>query len=363
MEPIYNFSAGPAVLPKEVLQQARDEMLDWHGSGMSVMEMSHRGKEFMSIAEKTERDLRELANIPSNYKILFLQGGASSQFSMVPLNLLHGKTKADYINTGQWSTKAIEEARRYCNVNTAASSADKNFTYIPPQDQWHLDPEAAYVHYTSNETIGGVEFHWVPQLDSSGDIPLVVDMSSDILSRPLDITRFGLIYAGAQKNLGPAGLVLVIVREDLLGTPLPGTPTLFDYQVHAKNDSMYNTPPTYALYITGLVFEWLKRRGGLAEMEKTNIAKANLLYELLDSTDFYRCPVAAADRSRMNVPFTLKNPALDDEFLKQAETCGLLQLKGHRSVGGMRASIYNAMPIEGVAKLVAFMKAFASQHA
>ncbi|MBX9895372.1 MAG: 3-phosphoserine/phosphohydroxythreonine transaminase [Nitrosomonas sp.] len=359
MEQIYNFSAGPAVLPREVLQQARDEMLDWHGSGMSVMEMSHRGKEFMSIAAQMESDLRELANIPQNYKILFLQGGASSQFAMVPLNLLRGKTTADYINTGQWSTKAIEEASRYCAVNVAASSQDKNFTYVPLQTEWRLNPQAAYVHYTTNETIGGVEFHWIPQID----VPLVADMSSDILSRPLDVTRYGLIYAGAQKNLGPAGLTLVIVRDDLLGKPLFGTPTLYDYQIHAQNDSMYNTPPTYAMYITGLVFAWLKKQGGLAEMEKINNTKANLLYDYLDSTDFYHCPVTKADRSRMNVPFTLKDAALDGEFLKQAQQNGLLQLKGHRSVGGMRASIYNAMPVAGVATLVAFMKEFASRHA
>ncbi|WP_297326052.1 3-phosphoserine/phosphohydroxythreonine transaminase [Nitrosomonas sp.] len=363
MDQIYNFSAGPAVLPKEVLQQARDEMLDWHGSGMSVMEMSHRGKEFMSIAEKTENDLRELVGIPQNYKVLFLQGGASSQFSMVPMNLLRGRKKADYINTGQWSTKAIEEASRYCTVNVAASSADANFTYAPTQDKWDLDPESAYIHYTSNETIGGVEFHWIPQIDPNGNVPLVADMSSDILSRPLDVTRFGLIYAGAQKNLGPAGLTLVIIREDLLGMPLAGTPTLYDYQIHAQNDSMYNTPPTYAMYITGLVFDWLKQKGGLSAMEKTNIAKANVLYDLLDTTDFYHCPVAQSDRSRMNVPFTLQDPALDGDFLKQAASNGLIQLKGHRSVGGMRASIYNAMPLEGVAKLAAFMKEFASQHA
>lgn len=363
MDQIYNFSAGPAVLPKEVLQQAREEMLDWHGSGMSVMEMSHRGKEFMSIAEKTESDFRELIGIPENYKVLFLQGGASSQFSMVPMNLLRGKIKADYINTGQWSTKAIEEAARYCTINVAASSADTNFTYVPTQDKWHLDPEAAYIHYTSNETIGGVEFHWVPEIDSHSGIPLVVDMSSDILSRPLDITRFGLIYAGAQKNLGPAGLTLVVVREDLLGKPLPSTPTLYNYQIHAQNDSMYNTPPTYAMYITGLVFAWLRNKGGLTAMEQTNITKANLLYDLLDNNDFYHCPVAKADRSLMNVPFTLKNPALDEGFLKQASSNGLIQLKGHRSVGGMRASIYNAMPVEGVEKLVAFMKEFANQHA
>ncbi|MBS0299452.1 MAG: 3-phosphoserine/phosphohydroxythreonine transaminase [Proteobacteria bacterium] len=359
MEQIYNFSAGPAVLPKEVLQQARDEMLDWHGSGMSVMEMSHRGKEFMSIAAQTESDLRELAGIPQNYKVLFLQGGASSQFAMVPMNLLRGKTTADYINTGQWSAKAIEEAGRYCTVNVAASSKDANFSYVPPQHGWRLNTQAAYVHYTSNETIGGVEFHWIPEVE----VPLVADMSSDILSRPLDVSRFGLIYAGAQKNLGPAGLTLVIVREDLLGKPLPGTPTLYDYQIHAQNDSMYNTPPTYAMYITGLVFAWLKKQGGLEAMEKINMAKANLLYDYLDSTDFYHCPVAKTDRSRMNVPFTLKDSALDGEFLKQAQHNGLLQLKGHRSVGGMRASIYNAMPVEGVAKLVAYMKEFASRHA
>ena len=363
MDQVYNFSAGPAILPKEVLQQARDEMLDWRGSGMSVMEMSHRGKEFMSIAETIEQDLRELIGIPDHYKILFLQGGASSQFAMVPMNLLRGKQKADYINTGHWSTKAIEEARRYCTVNVAATSAATNFTDIPAQDDWQLSSDAAYMHYTSNETIGGVEFHWIPNIDPSYDIPLVVDMSSDILSRPLDITRFGLVYAGAQKNLGPAGLTLLIVRQDLLGKTLPGTPTLYDYQVHANNDSMYNTPPTYAMYIMGLVLAWLKRQGGLTSMEKINLTKANLLYDVLDSSDFYRCPVAQSSRSRMNVPFTLQIPALEDEFLKQAQASGLLQLKGHRSVGGMRASIYNAMPIEGVEKLVAFMKEFASHHA
>ena len=361
MDQIYNFSAGPAVLPKAVLEQARDEMLDWHGSGMSIMEMSHRGKEFMSIAEKTESDLRELVGIPSNYKILFLQGGASSQFSMVPMNLLRGRKTADYVNTGQWSAKAIDEAKRYCTVNVAASSEDTNFTYVPAQDTWHLNPDAAYIHYTSNETIGGVEFNWVPEIDPAGSIPLIVDMSSDILSRPLDVTRYGLIYAGAQKNLGPAGLTLVIIREDLLGKPIAGTPTLYDYQVHADNASMYNTPPTYAMYITGLVFAWLKQMGGLTAIETINITKANLLYDLLDNTDFYRCPVEKPDRSRMNVPFTLKDPALDDPFLKQAAANGLIQLKGHRSVGGMRASIYNAMPVAGVAKLVAFMKDFANK--
>ena len=364
MERIFNFSAGPAVLPAEVLQQARDEMLDWHGSGMSIMEMSHRGKEFMSIAAKVEADLRELVGIPANYKVLFLSGGASSQFAMVPMNLLRGKKSADYVNTGEWSKKAIKEAKRYGAVNIVASSEDANFTYVPPQDTWNVDPDAAYLHYTPNETIGGVEFNWIPDLAQvNGDVPLVADISSTFMSRPLDITRFGLIYAGAQKNMGPAGLTVVIVREDLLGATVPGTPTMFDYKIHADNDSMYNTPPTYPMYIAGLVFEWLKKKGGLAAMEKINIAKAKLLYDLFDTTDFYRCPVARPDRSRMNVPFTLKNPALDEEFLKQARMRGLIQLKGHRSVGGMRASIYNAMPLEGVAVLVEFMKEFASNHA
>ena len=361
---IFNFSAGPAVLPAEVLQQARDEMLDWHGSGMSVMEMSHRGKEFMSIAAKVEADLRELVGIPGNYKVLFLSGGASSQFAMVPMNLLRGKKSADYINTGEWSKKAIKEAKKYCAVNIAASSEDANFTYVPPQDTWDIDPNAAYLHYTPNETIGGVEFNWIPDLAHLNvDVPLVADISSTFMSRPLDITRFGLIYAGAQKNMGPAGLTVVIVREDLLGTTAPGTPTMFDYKIHADNDSMYNTPPTYPMYIAGLVFEWLKKKGGLAAMEKINVAKAKLLYDLLDTADFYHCPVARSDRSRMNVPFTLKDTALDGEFLKQAQARGLIQLKGHRSVGGMRASIYNAMPLEGVTVLVEFMKEFASNHA
>ncbi|SEN61326.1 3-phosphoserine/phosphohydroxythreonine transaminase [Nitrosomonas marina] len=364
MNQIYNFSAGPAVLPREVLQQARDEMLDWHGSGMSVMEMSHRGREFTSIIEDLEQDLRELINIPSNYKLLFLQGGASSQFAMVPMNLLRSKTKADYIHTGQWSDKAIKEAKRYCQVNIAASSEDARFTYVPTQDQWRLDNNAAYIHLTSNETIGGVEYHWSPEFPADkNNIPVVADMSSNILSRPLDVTRYGLIYAGAQKNLGPAGLVIVIIREDLAGFVQPGTPTLFDYQVHINNNSMYNTPPTYAIYITGLVTKWLKRQGGLSAIEQTNIRKAALLYELIDACEFYQCPVTKHDRSRMNIPFTLKDPALDNMFLEQAEAKGLIQLKGHRSVGGMRASLYNAMPIDGVVQLVEFMKEFAKKNA
>lgn len=359
MERIYNFSAGPAALPEEVLEQARDEMLNWQGCGMSVMEMSHRGKEFMGIAAQAEADLRELLDVPANYKVLFLQGGASSQFAMVPMNLLRGKKTVDIVNTGVWSQKAIEEAEKYCTVNVAASSEDAKFSYVPARDKWRLSQDAAYVHYTPNETIGGVEFHWIPE---TGDVPLVADMSSNILSGPLDVSRFGLIYAGAQKNIGPAGLCIVIVREDLIGQPLPGTPTMFDYKIHADHDSMYNTPPTYSLYIAGLVFKWLKRLGRLAEMDKRNNAKAALLYDCLDSSSFYHCPVAMDSRSRMNVPFTLKDAALDEEFLKQSKARGLAQLKGHRLLGGMRASIYNPMPLEGVQALVDFMREFEQKH-
>ncbi len=357
---VYNFSAGPAVLPKEVLLQAQKELPDWHGSGMSVMEMSHRGKEFMGIAAAAEKDLRELMGIPANYKVLFLQGGASQQFAMIPMNLLRGKKSADYLNTGEWSKKAISEAKKFGAVNVVATGADKNFSYIPAFDTWKRDPEAAYLHYTPNETIGGVEFSWIPDV---GTVPLVADMSSTILSRPIDVSKFALIYAGAQKNIGPAGLCIVIVREDLIGQVLPNTPTMLDYKTHADNDSMYNTPPTYSIYMAGLVFQWLKRNGGVAAMEKINIAKAKLLYDAIDaSAGFYNCPVADTDRSRMNVPFTLKNEALDGDFLKQAEARGMLQLKGHRSVGGMRATIYNAMPLEGVQALASFMTEFAQKN-
>jgi phosphoserine aminotransferase len=355
MERIYNFSAGPAVLPREVLEQARDDLVNWQGCGMSVMEMSHRGKEYMGIQAQAEADLRELMAIPANYKVLFLQGGASSQFAMVPMNLLRGKTSADYLNTGEWSKKAIKEAKKYGAVNVVASSDDKNFSYAPEQSAWKLDPNAAYVHYTPNETIGGVEIFWTPE---TGDVPLVADLSSTILSRPMDIAKFGVIYAGAQKNIGPAGLTLVIVRDDLIGQTVPGTPTMFDYKTHADNESMYNTPPTYGIYIAGLVFKMLKSKGGLAAMEATNTLKANLLYDYLDATGFYNSPVAKDNRSRMNVPFTLKDAALDEDFLKGAKARGLVQLKGHRSVGGMRASIYNAMPVEGVQALVEYMKEF-----
>ena len=357
---IFNFSAGPAVLPKEVLQQAQAELPDWHGSGMSVMEMSHRGKEYMSIQAQAEADLRELMGLPANYKVLFLQGGASQQFAMIPMNLLRGKKSADYVNTGEWSKKGISEAKKFGAVNVVATGADKNFSYIPAFDTWQRDPDAAYLHFTPNETIGGVEFNWLPD---SGAVPLVADMSSNILSRPIDVSKYGLIYAGAQKNVGPAGLTIVIVREDLIGQVIAGTPTMLDYKTHAENDSMYNTPPTYGIYIAGLVFQWLKRNGGIAQMEKTNIAKANLVYGAIDASNgFYNCPVATSDRSRMNIPFTLKDAALDGDFLKQAEARGLLQLKGHRSVGGMRASIYNAMPLAGVQALVGFMGEFAKQH-
>jgi phosphoserine aminotransferase len=356
---VFNFSPGPAVLPAPVLAQARDELLDWHGSGMSVMEMSHRGKEFMSIAAAAEQDLRELLAIPANYKVLFLQGGATAQFAMIPMNLLRGKTAADYVHTGEWAKKAIGEAKKFCKVNIAASSEDKAFTYAPKQASWKLDPQAAYVHYTGNETIGGVEFHWIPDV---GSVPLVCDLSSSLLSRPLDVSRFGLIYAGAQKNIGPAGLTIVIVREDLIGHATAATPSVFDYKIEADNESMYNTPPTYAIYMAGLVFQWLKAQGGLAGMERINIAKAKLLYDLLDASSFYSSPVAVDDRSRMNVPFRLRDAALDEEFLKQAKQRRLLQLKGHRSVGGMRASIYNAMPLAGVQALVDFMREFEARH-
>ncbi len=357
---IYNFSAGPAVLPREVMLQAQEELLDWHGSGMSVMEMSHRGKEFIGIAADAEKDLRDLLAIPANYKVLFLQGGAHLQFAMIPLNLLRGKGSADYVNTGEWSKKAIAEAKKFCNVNVVATNADKNFSYVPAFNTWKLDRNAAYVHYTSNETIGGVEFNWVPD---TGDVPLVADMSSHILSRQMDVSKYGLIYAGAQKNIGPAGLCIVIVREDLVGQAFPGIPAMLDYKTHADNESMYNTPPTFAIYMAGLVFQWLKLYGGLAAMERLNIQKAELLYATIDdSNGFYNCPVVAEDRSRMNVPFTLKDSKLDADFLKGAESHGLLQLKGHRSVGGMRASIYNAMPLQGVQALVSFMNQFAQKN-
>ncbi len=359
MSRVYNFSAGPAMLPQAVLEVAQRELLDWQDSGMSIMEMSHRGEAFTSMAGKAEADLRELMSIPDNYKVLFLQGGASSQFAMIPMNLLRGKTTADYINTGDWSKKAIAEAKRYCQVNIAASSEDSDFTSAPSQSQLTLNPNAAYVHYVPNETIRGVEFDYIPD---TGDVPLVADMSSTILSRPVDVSRFGLIYAGAQKNIGPAGLTLVIIREDLLGETLVGTPTMFDYKIHADNGSMYNTPPTYALYLAGLVFAWLKAQGGLVAMAELNKRKAEKLYAAIDENAFYTNPVAINQRSWMNVPFILSDATLDAAFLKQAKSHGLVTLKGHRSVGGMRASIYNAMPESGVDALIAFMAQFSQQQ-
>ncbi|MDR2508347.1 MAG: 3-phosphoserine/phosphohydroxythreonine transaminase [Candidatus Accumulibacter sp.] len=355
MDRVFNFSAGPAVLPLEILRQAQAELPNWHGSGMSVMEMSHRGKEYMSIQAEAEADLRELMGIPSSYKVLFLQGGASLQFAMVPMNLLRGRTSVDYLNTGEWSKKAIKEAGKFGAVTVIASSEDRNFTYAPPPSQWKLNPDAAYVHITQTETIGGVEIFDAPD---TGSVPLVSDMSSMILSRPIDVSKYGLIYAGAQKNIGPAGLTIVIVREDLLGQTVAGTPTMMDYKIQADNDSMYNTPPTYAIYIAGLVFKQLKALGGLAATEKANHEKARILYDALDASSFFQSPVAKENRSLMNVPFTLENPELDEEFLKGAKARGMIQLKGHRSVGGMRASIYNAMPVEGVQALTDYMKEF-----
>ena len=356
MSRIHNFSSGPAMLPAEVLARAGDEILDWHGCGMGVMEMSHRGKEFTGIAAEAERDLRELLGIPAHYKVLFLQGGATLQFAQVPMNLLRGKTRADYVLTGEWSKKAAKEAKAYCDVHIAASAEDRSFTYAPRE--WKVRGDAAYAHYCSNETIGGVEFHWIPD---TGAVPLVADASSHLLSRPLDVSRFGLLYAGAQKNLGPAGVTVVIVREDLIGAAANGTPSVMDYQLQAQADSMLNTPATYPIYVAGLVFKWLKQLGGVAEIERRNLRKAQLLYGVIDA-GFYRNPVAKEDRSRMNVPFRLPDERLDAPFLKGAEERGMVQLKGHRSVGGMRASIYNAMPLEGVQSLAAYMREFAARH-
>ncbi|HKX41272.1 MAG TPA: 3-phosphoserine/phosphohydroxythreonine transaminase [Burkholderiaceae bacterium] len=359
MTRVYNFSAGPAVLPESVLRQAADEMLDWHGTGMSVMEMSHRGKEFISIHAEAEALLRELLAVPKNYKVLFMQGGAIGENAIVPMNMLRGKTSADYINTGEWSKKSIKEAKKYAKVHVAATSEETKFDRIPPRETWQLDPNAAYVHICANETIGGIEYHTIPD---TGDVPLIADVSSDILSKPLDVSKFGLLYGGAQKNIGPAGLTIVIVRDDLLGGALPITPSAFNYTEQAENDSMLNTPPTYAIYIAGLVFKWIKEQGGLAAMAAHNRAKAAVLYKFLDESDFYISPIVPQDRSLMNAPFKLRDESLDAAFLKGAEERNMLQLKGHRSVGGMRASMYNAMPVEGIRTLVAYMKEFEARH-
>jgi phosphoserine aminotransferase len=354
----YNFSPGPAVLPLEVLEQARAELLDWNGSGMSVMEVSHRGKAFMRVAAEAEADLRELMAVPHNYKILFLQGGASAQFAIIPLNLTRPESVTDYVDTGHWSKKAIAEARRYCTVRVAAEAGGDGMR-VPPQGELDLAPGAAYVHYTPNETISGVEFHYVPAV---GSVPLVADLSSTILSRPIDVSRFALIYAGAQKNIGPSGLTLVIVREDLLGHARPATPSVFNYKAVADEGSLLNTPPTFAWYIAGLVFKWLKKNGGVAAMGEVNGAKARALYAAIDASALYRNKVARDARSWMNVTFTLEKPELEPAFLEDAAAAGLHNLKGHRVLGGMRASLYNAMPLEGVQALIAFMGEFERRH-
>ena len=354
----YNFCAGPAALPESVLAIARDDMLEWHGKGLSLMEMSHRSPEVVGVAKHAEQTLRSLLGISDDYAVLFLQGGASTQFSAVPLNLLGDRRGADYVNTGEWSKKAIEEGRRYGEVNVVASSKDTNFASIPPQRQWQLGPEAAYLHYTPNETIGGVEFLWTPQVE----VPLVADMSSTILSRPIQVSEFGVIYAGAQKNIGPAGLTLVIVRRELLGRAHVMCPAMLNWKIAADNDSMYNTPPTFALYLAALVFDWLVEQGGLDAMETLNRRKAQKLYAAIDGSDFYANPVELPSRSLMNVPFTLADADLDNQFLRESEAAGLLNLKGHRSVGGMRASLYNAVSEAAVDALIAFMQDFEQRN-
>src|SRR3990167_556209 len=362
MRKVFNFSPGPAMLPEEVLLEAQAEMLDWHGTGMSIMELSHRGAEFKMIAEKTEADLRELMNIPNCYHVLFFAGGASGQFAMVPLNLLGTKKHADYLDTGIWSKKAIDEAKRYAHVNiaTEVKVSHHDLVHIPPQAEWSLNPEAAYVHYTPNETIDGVEFHWVPK---TGNVPLVADMTSFILSRPIDVNEYSVIYAGAQKNMGQAGITVVIIRDDLLQEPLSGTPTLYSYKVNAENKSFYNTPPTYAWYITGLVLAWMKRKGGIKTFAELNQRKAEKLYHYIDQhKEFYMNSVHPDCRSIMNIPFSLTNVDLTSRFLELATEAGLTNLKGHRLAGGVRASIYNAMPEEGIDALIHFMKDFANRY-
>lgn len=354
MDRVYNFSAGPSMLPVEVLEQAQKEMLNYNGSGMSVMEMSHRAKVYDDIIKQAEADLRELMNIPDNYKVMFMQGGASTQFAMVPLNLFKNN-KADYVKTGQWAKKAIEEAKKYGSVNVVASSEDAVYNYIPKLDKSMFDPEADYVHITYNNTIYGTRYTSIPD---TGNVPLVADLSSNIMSEVVDVSKFGLIYAGAQKNVGPAGVVIGIMREDLITEPKDICPTMLSYKIHADNQSLYNTPPCYAIYVAGLVFKWLKKMGGVAQMQKINEEKAAILYDYLDNSSMFRGTVVKEDRSLMNVPFVTDNDDLNAKFIKEATAAGFVNLKGHRTVGGMRASIYNAMPIEGVQKLVDFMKDF-----
>ena len=358
---VFNFSPGPGAVPEECLVQAREEMLDWQGLGYSVIETSHRGERFVALMQETADLVRELLAVPATHRVLLLQGGAHLQFAMVPLNLLAASTQADYLDTGVWSQVAIQEAQRWCRVNIAASGAQAEYTFAPGQSELRLDPRAAYVHYCSNETINGVEFSYVPD---TGAVPLVADMSSHLMSRPVDVARYGLIYGGAQKNLGPAGLCLVIVREDLLGRCAPTTPTMLDYQTHAQAGSGYNTPPTFSVYFTALVLRWLKGQGGVAAIERRNIEKAQLLYRAIDGSDgFYRNHVRAADRSRMNVPFFIRDERLQDEFLRGADERGLANLRGHRRLGGLRASLYNAMPLQGVQALVAWLGEFAQRKA
>lgn len=356
---VFNFAAGPATLPLEVLEQARDEMTDWQGSGMSVMEVSHRSKAFVAVAKQAEADLRELLAIPAHYKVLFLQGGATGQFAAIPLNLTTADSVVSFIDTGAWSKKAIGEAGRYCRTQVIADEAASNYSTVPDPASLRIDPQSAYLHYTPNETIGGVEFPYVPE---SGDVPLVADMSSTILSRPIDVSRFGLIYAGAQKNIGPSGICVVIVREDLVGRARPGTPSIWNYEAMAREGSMLNTPPTFGLYVAGLVFRWLKKAGGLAAIGERNRQKAEKLYAAIDGSGYYRNPVARHCRSWMNVPFTIPDPQLEKTFCAEAAKAGLTNLEGHRSVGGMRASLYNAMSLEGVEALIAFMRDFQRRY-
>ncbi len=358
MSQVYNFSAGPAMLPVQVMKQMKEELLEYGNAKASVMEISHRGADFMAMAEKSERDLRDLMNIPDNYKVLFLQGGASSQFSMVPINLLRGRTAANYAHTGHWSKKAIAEAQRYCDVNICVDSSDNKYTDIADFKDWHINEKGAFLHYTPNETIAGLEFDYIPETEQ----PLVADMSSMILSREIDVSKYGVIYAGAQKNIGIAGLTIVIVREDLVGNVVAHQPILFDYATQINNDSMYNTPSTYPWYVAGRVFEWLKEQGGLSVMAKINEHKAKTLYAAIDGSDFYSNPVVERYRSWMNVPFLLANEDLNGLFLEQAAERDLITLKGHRSVGGMRASIYNAMPQKGIDTLVGFMQDFEKEN-
>lgn len=360
MTQVYNFNAGPAMLPIPVMQQVKEELLDWNGLGMSVMEISHRSKPFMKFGKQSEQDLRDLLNIPDNYKILFLPAGGRGQFSMVPMNLINGYKTAAYVHTGIWGTHASEEAERYCDVNVIASSESTRYTTIPPQAQWQSFSDAAYVHYVDNETVNGVEFSFTP---NTGDVALVSDMSSNLLTRPLDVSKYGLIYACAQKNIGPAGVTIVIIRDDLLKRePLPTTPCMYRYHLHAENDSLYNTPPTFPWYVSGLVLQWVKREGGVAEMDRRSKLRSQALYHYIDKSSFYHNPVEQSARSRMNVIFNLADSKLEDDFLHQAEAAGLMGLKGHRYLGGMRASIYNAMPQSGVDTLISFMQEFERRH-